>query len=165
MPTGRHASGAVHIPQLGDLVLGGQGKSWLHLRAAELLQTTEVDGRQVHVWKTINSMLKKRWFPSAVYFEERVFVVSKVEDSIEMLSITDGQPGQWTFLSECYNPSSRPFSMCVFGGRILLAGEFEPVVVLQSVTEMRPQPPLFLICFSSNFYRTLLFCYRRQSRF
>ena len=120
MPTARQASGAVHIPKLGDLVLGGYSED--RLRTAELLQTAEGRDDSSLVWKEISPMIERRKFLSAVYFDMSVIVVSKDSTSMELLSLPGNRPGQWTLVTGCTTPSDRPCSMCVFKERILLAG-------------------------------------------
>ena len=120
MPTARWLSGAVHIPELGELVLGGSGKFKLEFRTAELL---EIDEEGEIFWRKINHMIIPRVRPSAVYLDRSVFVASMEESSMEMLSLTAGLPGQWTLISEICTPSEFSCSMCVYEGRILLAGE------------------------------------------
>ena len=124
MPTARQACGAIHIPTLGELVLGG----WVRgtkLSTAELLRAVNMGNAGVRTWEKIAPMNTPRYFPSAVYFNRSIFVVSIDDRSIEVLSLPNNYPEQWTLLSGCTTPSDRPFSMCVFNGRILLAGEFK----------------------------------------
>ena len=120
MPTGRHASGAVYVPSLGALVIGGYSEGYL--RTAELLQTELIDCESLWVWKSIDPMIKGRWEPSAIYFDGNVIVTSKWEDTVEILPISDGHLGQWTLLSRCNTPTNFSNSLCVFNGRILLSG-------------------------------------------
>ena len=78
MPTGRHASAAVHLPWLGDLIVGGQNKSGDNLKTAEILKSVTVDSETTYYWEKISSMLKPRWLPSDVYFEGFAYVVEPV---------------------------------------------------------------------------------------
>ena len=123
MPTARAHGGAVHIPSLGELVLGGLSENEPKLHTAELLESAEMGEDDAPTWKGIGSMIKPRKQPLAVYFESSVIVVSLCEESVEMLSITNGRPGQWTLLSNCTLPCKYPQSMCTFNGLILLAGK------------------------------------------
>lgn len=122
MPTARHSSAAVHIPLFGDLILGGIAKR-NRLRTAELLNTLEMNNGRDGMWRNIIYMIKPRWNPSAVYFDNCIFVVSPEESTMEMLPIRGGQFGQWTLLRGCDTPNQWPSSMCVHNGHILLAGE------------------------------------------
>lgn len=123
MPSGRHACGAVHIPALGDLVLGGVDELWEISHAAELLQTEKVGNIYIQSWKKIDPMVKARRFPSAVYFDKSVFVTSRLDDDVEILSLPGGQPGQWSIVHICSKPIQRPLAMGVHNGRILLSGK------------------------------------------
>lgn len=123
MPTGRSSSGAVHIPKIGILVLGGwkMDESSNFLRTAELLQEFNMDNGSTYVWDTIDPMLKRRWDPCCVYFDEKVFVLCKFDYSLEILPLLGGKIGQWTLISDCNMLPGSPSSMCVYNGRILLA--------------------------------------------
>ena len=122
MTTARHASGAVHIPALGDLVLGGYGCSG-KLRTAELLQVVGVSDGSAPVWKEISPMNIHRSWPSAVHFDGSIYVASWEASSVEMLSLPAGQPGQWTLLSESDTLTCRPSNICVYNKCILLVGQ------------------------------------------
>ena len=127
MPTPRDGSTAVHIPGCGDLVLGGIETSG-SLRSAELMEETYVDGRRVHAWRQIDPMIKAKRHFSAVYFDRAVFVFTRGERTVEMLSLPNNQPGQWTLIFEKNPPSNCLYrSMCVFNGRILVACELEDI--------------------------------------
>ena len=125
MPTARAESGAVHVPRLGDLVLGGQGKSASWLRTGELLRVAGMNTGRVRIWVEIAPMIKQRILPSAVYVDESVIVTSLWEQSLEMLLLPPGFPCQWTLISGCTTPGYFPHSICVFNGRILLAGKLK----------------------------------------
>ena len=126
MPTGRHSSGAVHIPAIGDLVIGGYSGD--HLRTVELLQAAGEVGDSNRVWKNISCTIKPRWEPSAVYFNENVIVVSMWDNTVEILSLAGGQIGQWTLLSECHTPSNRTSSICAYDGRIFISSKLQAEV-------------------------------------
>ena len=116
MPTARWGSGAVHIPGLGDLVLGGYAVSGQRLHTAELLLSSP------QTWVKIDSMIRPRARPSAVFFEDCVFVVSIEEETVELLSIISGNPGQWSILTGCCVPDTPTVSICQFEGNIFLLG-------------------------------------------
>ena len=109
MPTARSGSGAVHIPGVGELVVGGWGNSGGRLRTAELLRGVEVGDGEARVWREVVAMNKPVWKPSVVYLNGSVIVVSQT--CAEMLSLPGGYPGQWTLLSGCIPPNNRPYSM------------------------------------------------------
>lgn len=119
MPTGRQFSGSVHIPGVGDLVIGGSSSEMSLLKTVELLKQNNLRTGNAHAWSTINPTIKPRFLPSAVYFEGRVFVASRDEAAVEMLLFHSGQPAQWTIIYEFENASSIE-SMCIFN-RILLS--------------------------------------------
>ena len=73
--TARCGSAAVHIPELGDLVLGGTATAG-DLPNAELLEI----------------------MPSALYFYEAVYVDGMGGSVVQMLSLPQNQPGQWTLI-------------------------------------------------------------------
>ena len=54
-------------------------------------------------------MLEERWKPSAVYFDDAVYVGSAISSRVERLSLPSGQPGQWTLVSTHPSPD-----VCVF---------------------------------------------------
>ena len=93
MLTPKFGCAAVHIPGLGDLVLGGSKHVFPFeiLNTAELLQTDQAGGANTRVWRMIKPMIKKRFNPSAVYFDKRVIVVSRSESEAEMLTFLSGQ--------------------------------------------------------------------------
>ena len=57
--TARCGSAAVHIPELGDLVLGGTATAG-DLPNAELLEIMPVGDRRVQAWRQIDSMIKAK---------------------------------------------------------------------------------------------------------
>ena len=81
------------VPSLGDFVLSGFSKE--KLTTDELLKTADMDsGGKVHVWIKIDPIIKFRVHPSAVFFNDSVFVISPNERSVGMLKILGGHPGQ-----------------------------------------------------------------------
>ena len=105
---------------MGVLVVGGVGRSGENLKTAELLEAREAD---VGKWRAIEPMLEERWKPSAVYFDDAVYVGSAISSRVERLSLPSGQPGQWTLVSTHPSPDGCVVSMCVLNGQIVLAGE------------------------------------------
>lgn len=67
-------------------------------------------------------MLRRRWDPSGVYIEEKVFVVSMNCISVEMLSLAGGRIGQWTLIPPLEVLVGVPASMCIYRDQWLLAG-------------------------------------------
>ena len=117
----------MHIPGCGDLVLGGVGVTGT-LRNAELMETISTSGSRIHAWRQIDPMIKARFCLSAVYFSGAVYAVSIGERTVEMLSLSNNQPGHWTLIFEKNPPSGfTPWSVCVFNGRILASCELENI--------------------------------------
>ena len=130
LSTEKKSSAAVHIPGLGDLVIGGCNNS-RSLSNAELLKSKRVDEGTVFYWTEINPMIRPKSAPIAEYFDKRVYVFG-VSFDMEMLSILSGVPGQWTLIihhSLPYNMATH--SMCVFNGKILVSGKFVVVLVIR----------------------------------
>ena len=122
MPTGRTNSAAVHIPGIGDLVIGGTANSQ-NLSTVELLETTQMGDRSVLVRREINPMIEPKISPMAVYIEETVYVMGWNGDA-EMLSFLYGQPSQWTQLLNQRRPMNLiASSMCVFNGNMFISGK------------------------------------------
>ena len=126
MHTPKYCCAAVHITGLGDLVLGGITCDLIYKSSntAELLQSDHTWGENTRVWRMIKPMIKKRDYPTAVYFDKRVFVVSLRESEAEMLTFPSGQPGQWTLLKHWPVEPQIIHSMRVFDGRCFLLCEF-----------------------------------------
>ena len=120
LPTERKSSAAVHIPGLGDLVVGGCNNT-RSLSNAELLKTKRIGEGTVIYWTEINPMIRPKSAPIAEYFDKRVFVFG-VSFDMEMLSISSGVPGQWTLIIHHTN-NMATHSMCVFNGKILVSGK------------------------------------------
>ena len=121
MPTARWGSAVVHIPGGGVLVIGGTAMTG-DLPNVELLEIMSVGERDVHTWRQVDSMIKALRCPSAVYFDEAVYLVGTGESTVQMLSLPHNQPGQWTLIFTEKPPSQwTPCSMCVFNGRILVS--------------------------------------------
>ncbi|KAL5961605.1 Kelch-like protein 18 [Taenia solium] len=123
MPTARYATGAVYIPDVGELVIGGYdgiGKSASELNAAELLLDGKPGTEGERIWCAITPMLQPRSWPAGVYFDGRVFVARGGDDSVEALALASGH---WTLISKSFMVDSYPFSMTAFSGRLLLAAD------------------------------------------
>ncbi|VDM17696.1 unnamed protein product [Hydatigera taeniaeformis] len=123
MPTARYATGAIYIPDVGELVVGGYdgiGKSASDLHTAELLLDGKPGTEGDRVWCTVTPMLQPRSWPTGVYFDGRVHVARGGDDSVEALTLASGQ---WTLISRSFMVDSYPFSMAIFTGRLLLACE------------------------------------------
>ena len=121
MPNARISSAAVHIPELGDLVLGGLnlGES---LRSAEILRTEQVEGGIVQVWDEIQPMIEQKIDPLAAYFEGVVYVKGFLCNT-EILPISPGFVGQWTLIMFDSLPTQwRPISMCQYESQLFLCG-------------------------------------------
>ncbi|CDI97873.1 kelch protein 12 [Echinococcus multilocularis] len=137
MPTARYASGAIYIPNVGELVVGGYegiGKSASDLHTAELLLDGEPGSEGDRIWCTITPMLQPRCWPTGVYFDGRVFVARGGDDSVEALTLSSGH---WTLISRCFVVDSYPFSMTVFSGRLLLAADNGTIYELRESTDSK----------------------------
>ena len=125
MQTARYASGAIYVPRLGNIVLGGRGsraRLFHFLRTAELLNRGGEVGVQAEwTWSALPSMLKPRAWPSVVYHDSRVFVASRCEDSIEMLLLHPDRTAQWTVISVDLLGDHYPNSMITVGDQILFS--------------------------------------------
>ena len=129
LPTERKSSAAVHIPGLGDLVIGGCNSTRI-LSNAELLKTKKVGEGTVFYWTEINPMIRPKSAPIAEYFDKRVYVFG-VSFDMEMLSISSGVPGLWTLIIHQNLPyNMATHSMCVFNRAILVSGKFAVVWVI-----------------------------------
>nr|CDS25784.2 hypothetical protein HmN_000622300 [Hymenolepis microstoma] len=111
MPTGRFRSGAVHVPDVGVLVLGGRAeKCGNALKTVELFQSSA----NHPTWCSFTPMLQPRLSPAVEFFNGCVYVAgssSTRTQSVEFLSISDGVPSQWTLVSQSLHIDSRLFSM------------------------------------------------------
>ncbi|VDO06765.1 unnamed protein product [Rodentolepis nana] len=92
MPTGRVGSGAVNVPDLGVLVLGGRGADKKVLNVVELFQSFA--GKST--WCSFTPMLAARNRPVVEFFQGCVYVAGSRDTSphtAEFLSITNGRQG------------------------------------------------------------------------
>ena len=123
LPTKRKSSAAVHIPGLGDLVIGGCNSTRI-LSNAELLKTKKVGEGTVFYWTEINPMIRPKSAPIAEYFDKSAYVFG-VSFDMEMLSISSGVPGLWTLIIHQNLPyNMATHSKCVFNGKILVSGKY-----------------------------------------
>ena len=130
MPTARFASGAVSIPGLGVLVVGGsvsEGWSSRSLRNAEILHFGEISGKNKPSWITIDPILTPRCLVCAAYCNDSVIVSNDGEETIEMLSLPSGQPGQWTLISTGGGEDRLPHCLCVFKGLIYVSSKLTTI--------------------------------------
>ena len=122
MSSRRSDSAAVHIPAIGDLVIGGSCSS-KHLRTVELLVTCDFGDVNIREWINVQPMIKPKIYPNAVLFGEAVIIIDWNWDS-EILSLTNGQLGQWTEIFIPNKPMGyEPWSMCALNDQILIASE------------------------------------------
>ena len=131
MPTERKSSAAVHIPGLGDLVIGGCNNI-RSLSNADLLKSKRVGEGTVFYWTEINPTIRPKSAPIAEYYDKRVHVFG-VSFDMEMLPILSGVPGQWTLIIHHNLPyNMATHSMCAFScGKILFSGKFVVVWVIR----------------------------------
>ncbi|VDO11622.1 unnamed protein product [Rodentolepis nana] len=124
MPTPRYATGAAHIPGVGDLVVGGWTDTGDDIPAvdnAEIFLTNSSPLGHAGSWCEIAHMLHSRAYPKAEFFNGNVYVAGDCEDStssVEMLSLFSEGPPQWT---EVINASFSTDSMISFKGSLLFA--------------------------------------------
>nr|CDS29573.1 kelch protein 18 [Hymenolepis microstoma] len=101
MPTGRIETGAVHVPELGVLVLGGNAElGGNNLRTVELFQCSANNP----TWISFTPMLLPRSYPAVEFFKGCVYVAGSLwtnTHTAEFLPITDGVPDQWTLIPHC----------------------------------------------------------------
>ena len=90
LPTEMRSSAAVHIPELGDLVIEGCNNT-RSLSNAEQLKTKEDDKRIVLYWTEINPMIKTKSAPFVEYSDKKVYVFG-VSFDMEILFILSGVP-------------------------------------------------------------------------
>ncbi|KAL5106780.1 Kelch-like protein 12 [Taenia crassiceps] len=150
MPTARYATGAVYIPDVSEVVVGGYdgiGKSASDLNTAELLLDSKEGTEGERIWCAITPMLQPRSWPTGVYSDGRVFVARVGDDSVEALTLSSGH---WTLICRSFVVDSYPFSMAAFGERLLLAADNGSIYELKKSTgKKEPQAPEFtwdLIC-------------------
>ena len=123
MSNERMSSAAVHVPDIGDLVLGGVN-SMGDLRSAEILQTIILGGNPVLVWHEIAPMNEPKIEPMALYHDEAVFAKG-FNGNTEILRITSHLIGQWTLIAFDNLPTQwHPHSMCDYRGRLYICSVF-----------------------------------------
>ena len=125
MPTARWNSGAVYIPGVGVLVVGGSAPnnaSSTPERDAEILGFINLDREGEMTWNKINPLLKPRGLISAAYVDDSVIVSSAGEETMEILSFQSGHPGQWTLITVGIDECKMPYFLSSFNGNIILTG-------------------------------------------
>uniref|UniRef100_A0A5K3FIU3 BTB domain-containing protein n=1 Tax=Mesocestoides corti TaxID=53468 RepID=A0A5K3FIU3_MESCO len=128
MPTARDASGAVYVPDIGFVVVGGYSDDGEYVNTAELLTvTSEVDGHVNSSWRQLPPMLEGREGPAVAYFRGHVIVaesnpVKNISVESLRLSRADNDPGQWTRLSGLGKGNGWPTSLVVYNDSLLLSG-------------------------------------------
>ena len=125
MPKAKMDSGVVHIPGLGALVIGGsgpRGKSSTVLQDAEILKFIELDKEEKMTWTKINPLLKPRIFISAAFLNDSVIVSSAGDETMEVLSLPSGQPGQWTLITVGIGECKVPYFLNVYRGNMFVSG-------------------------------------------
>ncbi|VDO03815.1 unnamed protein product [Rodentolepis nana] len=89
VPTLRYATGAAHIPGVGDIVVGGYART-AHgdrcVNIAKILLTTSSSLGHAGSWCEITRMLHSRVSPSAEFFSGKVYVASGTT-SVEMVPL------------------------------------------------------------------------------
>uniref|UniRef100_A0A5K3FWA3 Uncharacterized protein n=1 Tax=Mesocestoides corti TaxID=53468 RepID=A0A5K3FWA3_MESCO len=138
MPTPRFDSGAVHVPGVGFVVVGGWKGGWLG--TVELLTGSSDCSDHVNwSWRQLPSLLEDRTCPAVAYFRGRVIVAGANDGeniSVESLSLTavDNDPGQWTRLAglKIDGEQTRALNLFVFSA-LFLGGD-------QQVHEFVPPP-------------------------
>ena len=128
MPTARSFIAAVHIPDVGVLVLGGMNQ-WFgdKLSTAEMLVGGEgCIVREECKWSAISAMLRPRMMPLAVFHNNRVLVteLTSALPTFEMLALSNGQPSQWTslYFQNQFIDNFSPWCLVNCQGRLLLSG-------------------------------------------
>uniref|UniRef100_A0A5K3G2I7 BACK domain-containing protein n=1 Tax=Mesocestoides corti TaxID=53468 RepID=A0A5K3G2I7_MESCO len=154
MPTRRENSGAVGVPGVGVVVVGGYIYGRGTLDTAELLScSTEDNGVENWSWRQLAPMLKRRSFPGVANFRGRVVVADR-DNRIECLRLPadDSNPGQWTQLHALKKGLPEIGSPVVLNERLLLADchgnvhEFFPASESEPLTlETFTWKPIFTI--------------------
>ncbi|VDO06856.1 unnamed protein product [Rodentolepis nana] len=126
MPTPRCATGATHIPGVGDIVVGGYVETegvMQHTDKAEILLTTASPLGHAGSWCEIAPMLRSSGFPAAEFFNGNVYVAGHLlaSTSVEMLSLFSEGPPQWT---KVINAPFSTVSIISFNGGLMFGGEF-----------------------------------------
>ncbi|VDN97718.1 unnamed protein product [Rodentolepis nana] len=121
MPTARRACAAINIPNVGILVVGGSKKISLDsegLSTCELLIKKGIDWK----WEQYTSMQHSRVFARGVYHNERAYVISLNDFSVDMLTIQPGAHGQWTLIPVRNSPQDEYlWSMAVSEDQVMLS--------------------------------------------
>ncbi|VDO14470.1 unnamed protein product [Rodentolepis nana] len=132
MSTGRCESGAVQISDLGVLVLGGAAEyGGTALNTVELLQSSADNSS----WCSFSPFFQPRSTPTVEFFKECVYVASSLNtciQSTEVLSITDGRPGQWTLVSHYLFSDSRLSPMLAVSDHLHIESKYLYIFMLCS---------------------------------
>nr|CUU98082.1 hypothetical transcript [Hymenolepis microstoma] len=135
MSKGRFRTGAVHVPDLGVLVLGGGAtRSGNGLRTVELFQCSANNP----TWSSFTPMVKPRLSPAVEFFKECVYVAGSLKtptQTAEFLSITDGVPCQWTLIPHCDSIGAKPVSMLAVGNHLYVGTVANSVYELETPHE------------------------------
>ncbi|VDO15562.1 unnamed protein product [Rodentolepis nana] len=134
MPTGRFGCGAVNVPDLGVLVLGGQGVSGRSLNIVELFQISAGN----LTWCSFTSMLMPRSCPAVEFFQGYVYVAGSRYGSpqtAEFLSITNGRQGQWTLISQSPTIGGYLISMLAVNNHLYVVAQGGNVYELETPHE------------------------------
>ncbi|VDN98521.1 unnamed protein product [Rodentolepis nana] len=134
MSTGRFGSAAINIPELGVLVLGGQGVDAEELNTVELFQISAENS----VWCSFTPMLKTIYRPVVDFFQGCVYVVGSQfshPQTAEFLSITNGRQGQWTLISKSLSTRRYLSSMLAFSDHLYIVAEGGNVYELETSHE------------------------------
>uniref|UniRef100_A0A0R3TUV3 BACK domain-containing protein n=1 Tax=Rodentolepis nana TaxID=102285 RepID=A0A0R3TUV3_RODNA len=126
MPTPRSATGAAHIPGVGDIVVGGYTGTTHDINIAEIFLTASSPLGHAGSWCEITPMLHSRVSPSAEFFNGKVYVAGNLT-SVEMLSLFPEGPSQWT---EVINTTFQPRSIISFNGSLLFGCEFSLLITV-----------------------------------
>lgn len=122
MPTARRACAAISIPRTGILVVGGSKRTGLDSEGMSLCELLIIEKR-AQKWKQFPFMLHSRVIARGVYHNQRVYVTSFNDLTIDMLTIKSGEShGQWTLLAARNCPQDKiPWSMTIFQNQVFLS--------------------------------------------
>ena len=142
MPTPRYGCGAVHIPNVGELVLGGCDRcvdSAPNLRTAEILLDGEGENDSDRIWQQLTPMIKPRIWPAVAHTNGNVYVARDDENTVELLTLSTGQ---WSIITTYTDARTFIYSMEVYAGRILIASELNKLCKLLIENTIQSRIPL-----------------------
>uniref|UniRef100_A0A5K3FU54 BACK domain-containing protein n=1 Tax=Mesocestoides corti TaxID=53468 RepID=A0A5K3FU54_MESCO len=158
MLTPRSCCGAVSVPVVGVVVVGGYKFGSGNLCATELLSCSREDNVvRSWSWRQLAPMMKPRIYPGVAYFRDRVVVAGGDYGDINVfecfrLPAGDNDHGQWTQLHALEKGTSLARSPVVLNKRLLLADrdgkvhEFVPASDSKALTlEEFTWKPIFTI--------------------